>query len=147
MSLYQCYTWSYQIEVSPFDRLMDVLEAFFSSYPRGDFTRERREPYKLEFRRGMWKRMIGVGPLVPARLVPGDFSQWPVIVRVLARPSPEKYVVSVQYQLYLPRAVKTLGADTQSSVDQHIRLELQDLAAYLAECLDLDEPPAVQDAR
>jgi hypothetical protein len=142
--LYQCYTWSYQLTVPPYERLLDVLDAFFSSYPRGDYAREERGPYKLLFRRGMWKRWIGLGPFVPARLVPGDFTQWPVLVRVLARPSPEKFVVAVRYELYLPRSVKELSPSVRSSVDQHIRIELGDLAAYLAECMTLSEPPAIE---
>ena len=32
------YTWEYQIEVAPYDKLMEVLEAFFASYPGGDYT-------------------------------------------------------------------------------------------------------------
>jgi hypothetical protein len=143
VAFYQCYTWTYQLNVPPFDRLMDVLDAFFSAYPKGEYAREGREAYKLVFRRGMWKRFLGIGPVVPARLVPGDFSQWPVVLHVLARPSPEKFLISLRYEVYLPRDVKALSSEVQNSVHQHIGLELHDLAAYLAECMKLGELPQI----
>ena len=146
MSLYQCYTWTYQLAVPPFERLMEVLDAFFSSYPKGDYAREHREQYKLQFRRGLWKRVLGLGPFVPVRLTPGDFSQWPVLALVLARPSPEKFLISIRYELYLPRPIRTLDDEVQASVNQHIHLELQDLADYLRECMKLDTLPEVVEA-
>lgn len=145
MSLYQCYLWNYRIDVPPMERLLSLVDAFFSSYPQGEFTRESREEYKLSFRRGMWKRLAGLGPMVPARLVAGEFTQWPILVHVLARPSPERFQIAVRYELYLPRQVKSLVPEVQSSVHQHIRVELDDLSAYLAECGQLAERPAVHD--
>ncbi len=144
MTLYQCYTWDYQIEVPPYDKLVDVLDAFFASYPHGDYTRESRETYKLQFRRGQWKRLLGLGPFVPARLVPGQFDQWPLLVRVLVRPSPENFLITVRYELYLPRSVKALEPEVQSSVAQHALKELEDLSDYLAECIRLAERPAIE---
>lgn len=146
MPLYNCYTWDFRLNVSPHERLMDLLDAFFSSYPPGDYTRELREEYKLEFRRGMWKRMLGFGPMAPARLPKGEFTLWPVKVRVLARPAPDEYLVSIRYELYLPRAIKELSPAVQCSVAQHIAVELEELARYLAQCIPLDEPPSVERA-
>jgi hypothetical protein len=83
------YTWEYRIDVPPYDKLMEVLEAFFASYPGGDYTCERRERYRLHFRRGLWRKSwLGLGDLVPDRLVKGQFNRWPVIVLVLSSPSP-----------------------------------------------------------
>lgn len=144
MPLYQCYTWDFELTVPPYERLVAVLDAFFSSYPPGDYTRELCEEYKLEFRRGAWKRMLGIGPMAPGRLTPGDFTQWPVRLRVRTRPSPESFLVAVRYELYLPRSVKTLSPAIQRSVAEHARVELEDLARYLAECMHLPEPPAVE---
>jgi hypothetical protein len=143
MSMYRCYTWTYQLEAPPFGPLMDVLNAFFAAYPKGDYTCELRETYKLEFRRGRWKRLLGFGPQVPAALVRGDFTQWPLIVRVLARPSPERNLISARYELHLPRSIKELVPELQNSVDLHIRAELADLGAYLAECMNLEKPPEI----
>ncbi len=138
------YTWEYQIRVDPYDRLMDVLEAFYASYPGGDYTRERRERYKLEFRRGLWRRSwLGFGELVPDRLVKGQFNLWPVRVTVLVRPSPEVFLVTVRYVLFLPSSVPQLAPAVQSSVDQHARRETADLCQYLAECIGMSRPPAV----
>jgi hypothetical protein len=141
VALYRSYTWTYQTQVPPYERLLDLLDAFYSANPLGDYTREEREAYKVRFRRGSWKRLAAIGPLVPARLVPGDFTQWPVMVSVLARPSPEAFHIAIRYDVHLPRGIKELDPKVQSSVDQHIRLELRELAAYLAECMGLSDPP------
>jgi len=139
------YTWEYRIAVPPYDRLIEVLEAFFSSYAGGDYTCELRERYRLEFRRGLWRRsLLGLGAQVPDRLIRGQFKRWPIMVRVLARPSPSAFMTTVRYEVHLPKAMPTLPADVQSSVDLHIRKELNDLTAYLAECIGLDEPPAFE---
>jgi len=146
MSAAKCYTWEYRIELPPYDKIVEVLEAFFASYPGGDYTCEQRERYRLLFRRGLWRKsLLGLGELVPHRLVKGQLSQWPTIARVLVRPSPETFVITVRYELYLPKSVPALVSTVQSSVDQHLRKELADLAAYLAECIGLDEPPDIQD--
>ena len=138
------YTWEYQIQVPPYDRLVEVLEAFFASYPGGDYTCERRERFRLEFRRGLWRKsMLGMGPPVPDRLMKGQFNQWPLIVRVLARPAPSFFTATARYELHLPKSVPGLVPDVQASVNLHIVKELNDLAAYLAECIGLDSPPEV----
>ncbi len=139
------YSWEYRIELPPYDKLMEVLEAFFASYPGGDYACERRERFRLEFRRGLWRKgMLGFGPLVPDRLIKGRFNRWPVIVRLLARPSPAVYVVTVRYELHLPSAFRELGPNLQLSVRQHTLAELQDLAQYLAQCIGMEWPPAVR---
>ncbi|GMV98244.1 MAG: hypothetical protein HRF43_12545 [Phycisphaerae bacterium] len=144
MGLFQSYTWTYRIEVPPYERLLAVTEAFFASYPGGDYSCDGKETYKLTFRRGLWRKsLLGIGPLVPDRLVPGAFAQWPVLVRVLCRPSPEVFTLTVRYEVHLPRKVRELKPDTQASVDQHAQRELADLAAYLAECIPLEKPPRV----
>lgn len=144
MALYQSYTWSYRLDVPPYERLPAVLEAFFASYPGGDYDVDERDRYKLAFRRGLWRKsLLGLGPRVPERLVPGDFSQWPVIVRVLIRPAPELFTITVRYEVHPPRTQPPLKPETQSSVHQHALHELSDLAAYLAQCLSLDTPPEV----
>jgi hypothetical protein len=142
--LYQSYTWSYSLEVPPYDRLLAVLEAFFASYPNGDYDVDERDRYKLAFRRGMWKKsLLGLGPRVPEKLVPGEFTQWPVIVRVLVRPAPEVFTITVRYEVHLPRSKKTLKPETQAAVHLHAMKELEELAAYLAQCVPLAVPPEV----
>ena len=142
--MHKNYTWEYRIETSPYDRIVEVLEAFFASYPGGDYTCENRERYKLRFRRGQWRKsLLGLGALVPDGLVKGQFNRWPIVVQILVRPSPESFIVTARYELYLPKSVPTLVPAVLSSVDQHARQELADLSAYLAECIGLDEPPAV----
>ena len=90
------YTYTYQLDVSPYDKIIEVLEAFFLSLPDGDYTCEHRERYKLHFRRGLWKKsMLGLGQFVPDRLVKGEFSQWPIKVRVLVRPSGTEPLIRV----------------------------------------------------
>ena len=144
MTMQASYTWEYRLELSPYDKIIEVLEAFFASYPNGDYACEARERYKLRFRRGLWRKsLLGLGELVPDRLVKGQFNQWPVIVRVLVRPSPETFLVTVRYELHLPRKVPALVEDVQTSVEQHVRQELADLAAYLAECIGIDTPPDI----
>ncbi len=139
------YTWEYQLGVPPYDKLVEVLEAFFASYPGGDYSCERRERYRLEFRRGLWrKNLLGMGTLVPDKLVKGQFNQWPVLVRVLARPAPTAYTVTVRYELHLPKSLPALQPAVQESVALHTRREMDDLAAYLAECVGLDKQPAVE---
>ena len=139
------YTWEYQIDVPPYDKLMEVLEAFFASYPGGDYACERRERFRLEFRRGLWRRsLLWFGPLVPDRLAKGQFKLWPLTVRVLARPAPDVYTVTIRYELHLPRDVRQLGPNLQTSVDLHARKELADLADYLARCAGTDQGPQVK---
>lgn len=138
------YTWEYRLDMPPYDKLMEVLEAFFASYPGGDYTCERRERFRLEFRRGLWRRgLLGLGQFVPDRLIKGQFNRWPIIVRVLARPSPESYTITVRYELHLPSSIRQLGPNLQASVNLHAKVELEDLARYLAECAQLDSPPPV----
>ena len=144
MALYQSYTWNYRLEVPPYERLMAVLEAFFASYPGGDYDVDERDRYKLSFRRGNWRKsLLGLGPRVPDRLVPGEFVLWPLVVRVLVRPAPDAFAITIRYELYLPRSMKALKPETQAAVHQHALKELDDLAAYLAQCLPLASPPEV----
>ena len=97
--MHKSYTWEYQIEVAPYDKLMEVLEAFFASYPGGDYACERRERFRLQFRRGLWRKsLFGLGQLVPDRLATGEFSQWPTVVGVLARPAPTVFTVTLRCQ-------------------------------------------------
>ncbi len=134
------YTWDYRLEIAPYDRIMSVLEAFYASYPGGDYTSEHREKYKQGFRRGAWKRAWwGLGDWVPERLVKGEFALWPVRVRVLVRPSPKAYTIAVRYEVHLPGGVKSLSEEVQASVDEYVRKELGDLATYLGECTE--QPP------
>lgn len=138
------YIWNYRIDVPPYDKLLEVLEAFFSSYPGGDYACEKRERFKLVFRRGLWKKsLFGLGELVPDRLIQGQFNKWPLIVRVLVRPSPSTFSIALHYELHLPKSVPALAPEVQTSVDQHAQKELADLAAYLSECIGLDKKPAV----
>lgn len=144
MGIYQSYTWTYRIEVPPYERLLAVTEAFFASYPGGDYSCDERQTYKLAFRRGRWRKsLLGLGPVVPDRLVPGQFAEWPILVRVLVRPSPQAFTLTIRYEVHLPRQVRRLQQETQSSVDQHARKELADLAAYLSECIPLEHHPDV----
>jgi hypothetical protein len=140
------YTWDYRLELQPYERLVTVLEAFFASYPGGDYTCEQREAYRLRFRRGEWRKsFFGLGPLVPARMPKGQFNRWPVILRVLIRPSPAVFLVAIRYELYLPKGMSNLIPEVQSAVHQHCRAELDDLADYLVECMDTSERPAILD--
>lgn len=140
-----CYTWEYQLEVPPYEKIIEVVEAFFASYPGGDYDCQQRQRYRLTFRRGCWRRsMLGLGDWVPDRLVKGQFNQWPIIVGVLIRPSPQSFLLTIRYELYPPKKTPDLGPNLQASVDLHIRQELEDLADYLAECIELDASPAVK---
>lgn len=135
------YTWDYRLDIKPYDKILSVLEAFFNAYPEGDYATEHREKYKLIFRRGSWKRAWwGLGDWVPDQLVKGDFTLWPLRVRVLVRPSPQTYTISVRYEVHLPGSVRSLSDEVQSSVDQYIRRELDDLTQYLAECTGQSRP-------
>lgn len=141
------YHWEHHIETKPYDKLVEVLEAFFASYPKGDYSIELRERYKLRFRRGSWRKSyMGLGDLVPDKLVKGEFQQWPIRVHVLARPSPESYSVTVRYELHLPKGMRGLAPELQSSVARHIDQELSELAQYLAECAGWDAAPEVVSA-
>lgn len=141
------YTWEYRLEVAPYDKIVDVLEAFFASYPQGDYTCERRETYRLKFRRGEWKKgMFGLADyLVPASLPKSQFNRWPVVLYVLVRPGPDVFVVTARYEVHLPRSVPKLIADVQSSVNQYCRKELDDLAGYLVECTGMKEKAQILD--
>jgi len=138
------YIWNYRIDVPPYDKLLEVSEAFFCSYPGGDYNCEQRERYKLFFRRGMWKKsLLGMGNWVPEQLVPGHFTAWPVLVRLLVRPSPKTFSITIHYEVHLPGSVPALSDEVQTSVDQHIQKELDDLAGYLVECIGLDRKPVI----
>lgn len=142
--MHKVYAWEYRIEMPPYDKVVEVVEAFFCSYPGGDYSCEHREPYKLRFRRGQWRRaLLSLGRWVPRGLVKGRFDQWPIVLNLLARPSPRSYRLVLRYELHLPGSMPELRPEVQSSVDQHIRHELEDLSAYLAECAGLPAPPAV----
>ncbi len=58
-------------------------------------------------------------------------------------PSPSAYTVTVRYELHLPKSVPGLLPAVQESVALHTRKEMDDLAAYLAECVELEEMPEV----
>lgn len=147
MSMTTSYTWNYEIAMPPYDKLVEVTEAFFASYPGGDYRCEVRDRYRLEFRRGLWRRsLMGFGQWVPDRLVKGQFNQWPLLVRVLARPAPDVYSLTIRYELHLPRSVPSLGPNLQASVVLHVEHELSELAIYLARCAELPEPPEVRRA-
>jgi hypothetical protein len=138
------YNFKYKLEIPPYDRVVDVLEAFFVSYHGGDYTCEHREKYKLSFRRGEWKRTVSsFGMRVPDQLVKGQFNRWPLVIRVLARPSPESFSIAVHYELHLPETMKGLSQAVLDSVDAHARKELAELASYLAECVGISQPPEV----
>ena len=138
------YTWEFRIETPPYDKLVAVVEAFFCSYPGGDYACESREQYKLRFRRGQWKKkLLGLGRWAPLDLVKGQFNRWPLVVQALVRPSPQTYRVVLRYELHAPRSLPELLPQVQTSVSQHIRCELEDLAAYLAECVGMTSPPTV----
>ena len=140
-----CYMWEYHLKCRPYDKIVDVLEAFFASYPAGDYTCERRETYRLRFRRGEWKKsLLGLGPLRPRRLAKGQFNRWPLIVYVLVRPSPSRFLVTVRYELHVPGSMPELIPELQSSVSAHCRRELEDLSAYLAECMGTHDKPAIK---
>ena len=142
-----CYTWEYHVKCQPYDKIVDVIEAFFASYPGGDYTCERRETYRLQFRRGEWKKsLFGMGELMPHRMPKGQFNRWPLIVYALVRPSPSTFLITVRYELYLPKSVPKLIPELQSTVNAYCRRELEDLAAYLAECMGTDEVPVIVDA-
>jgi hypothetical protein len=144
MALYRSYIWSYRIEVPPYERLPAILEAFFASYPGGDYDVEERDRYKLSFRRGLWRKsLLGMGPRVPDRLPTNQFSEWPLIVRLLVRPAPDLFTVTIRYEVYLPRPMTSLNPETQTAVDLHARKELADLVVYLAQCLQLEATPDV----
>ena len=138
------YNFKYKVEIPPYDRVIDVLEAFFVSYHGGDYACEHRDQYKLSFRRGSWKRTVASwGVRVPDHLAKGQFNKWPVIVRVMVRPSPEMFRIAVHYELYLPETTTGLGQAVLDSVDAYVRKELGELAGYLAECVGISQPPEV----
>jgi len=143
--MHKSYIFNYRIDVPPYDKLLEVLEAFYASYPGGDYSCEKRDRFKLVFRRGLWKKsLLGLGELVPERLVQGQFNKWPIVVRVLVRPSPTVFSITVHYGLHLPKSVPALIPEVRTSVDQHAQKELADLAAYLAECIGLERQPTIQ---
>jgi hypothetical protein len=143
--MHQIYHWEYSMELAPYDKLIDVLEAFYVSYPQGDYECLKREKYKLTFRRGRWRRAwMGFGDWIPDELVKGHFEQWPVIVRVLVRPAPSQFLITCRYECHVPKSVSQLTDEVQASVDEHICRELKDLSQYLADCANLSEPPAIQ---
>jgi hypothetical protein len=141
------YTWEYRLEVAPYDKIVDVLEAFFASYPGGDYTCERRETYRLQFRRGEWKKgLFGLADyLVPAALSKGRFERWPLVLYVLVRPGPQTFLVTVRYEVHLPRSVSKLIPEVQTTVNQYCRQELDDLASYLVECTGMKDRPQILD--
>jgi len=141
----KCYTWEYHVTCSPYEKLVDVIEAFFASYPGGDYTCERRETYRLQFRRGEWKKSL-LGQWVPHHLPKGQFGRWPVLLYALVRPSPTSFLITVRYELYLPKSVPGLIPELQTTIHAYCRRELDDLADYLAECIGSNEKPVVSDA-
>ena len=144
--MHHCYTWEYRLELAPYERIVAVLEAFFASYPGGDYTCAQRAASRLQFRRGEWKQsLLGLGQLVPNRMAKGQFNRWPVILRVLVRPSPAVFLVTVRYELYLPKGMTRLIPEVQAAVHEHCRRELGDLADYLVECTGAAEKPPILD--
>lgn len=142
--MHKTYTWEYRIDLSPYDKLVGVVEAFFCTYPAGDYTCEHREAYKLRFRRGAWRKsLLGLGRWVPVALAKGHFNQWPLVVHALIRPSPQTYRVMIRYELSLPDGVRDLQPEVQTSVAQYVRRELEELSGYLAECAGQPTPPEV----
>ncbi|MGB2820664.1 MAG: hypothetical protein WBF17_06755 [Phycisphaerae bacterium] len=119
--------WSEEFLAAPIPTIHEVTEAFFCSYPRGEYTLEGRERFRLTFRRGPPPRDDDGQVVLSLR---GDErpGELPVALRVLFQPRADALLITAKHEVH---AAKSLGAVTRKKLAAIFRQEVRDYRTYL----------------
>jgi hypothetical protein len=120
--------WSEEFRAPLVESIHDVAEAFFCSYPRGEYTLVQRERFRLTFRRGRPLAEDDGQIVLSLRHEAEAPEDQPVVLRVLLQPQMDSLVVTMKHEV-TPR--RSLGAIARKRLAAHFRREVRDFQAYL----------------
>ena len=118
---------SNEFEAPPIPSIHAAAEAFFCSYPQGEYTLQQRERFRMTFRRGRWERRSPT-EIVPAAEAGDEPEDLPVILRVLIQPRPDSLLLTVKHEA-LPGAVAPRAR--KKELARRFRAEARDFQAYI----------------
>ncbi len=121
--------WSADFLAAPIATIHEVTEAFFCSYPGGEYTLEGKERFRLTFRRGPPPREDD-GQIVLSLRGDDPTDQLPVVLRVLFQPRADALLITVKHEV---RAAKSVGTATRKKLAAIFRHEVRDFRTYLRE--------------
>jgi len=134
--------WSGKFRTGRIETIHTAAEAFFCSYPGGEYTLGDRERFRLTFHRGPWHDQGG-GQLVPVAYAGARPDELPLILRVVMQPRKDGLLITVRHEVIPPAA---LSRADRKALTRRFKREVAAFRSYLA---DNFAPPADQkpDAR
>lgn len=117
--------WSHRFRAPAIAAIHEAAEAFFCSYPEGEYTLRARERFRLTFVRGAWQVGPG-GRLTPHPQAPP--ADRPVLLRVLLQPRPDSLLITLKHEV--PGGAAP-AADARQRLTAHFAREASDFRAYL----------------
>ena len=133
--------WISSFEAARQESLHAAAEAFFCSYPRGEYVLESRERYRVVLRRGKWVRRAD-GTLAPARASQfriGDYAVYPMVLRVLILPRANGASVTLKHEVVTPAP---LSPRSYEALSEMVKQEWAGFHAYSQQ-----QPPVAEDGR
>jgi hypothetical protein len=121
--------WSQEFLAAAIPTIHEVTEAFFCSYPGGEYTLAGKERFRLTFRRGPPPREDD-GQIVLSLRGDGPPDEMPVVLRVLFQPRADALLITVKHEVH---AGKSLGTPTRKRLAAIFRREVRDFRTYLRE--------------
>ena len=135
--------WSDEVLAPPIDRIHDVVEAFFCSYPGGEYSLVGKERFRLILHRGGQAQEEDDGRIVLSlRREMENPEDMPVTLRVLFQPSAEALRVTLKHEV-LPR--RPLGRRARRKLARHIAREIGAFREYLYQ--SFGQPAAMAEGR
>ena len=142
-------TWEHQIEMPFSDRVHDAIYGYLRTSRFGEWKPDESESgdhYVLHFRRGSWMRsLFGIGKKLVPDWRPGMAAERaPMTLRVTLRPAPALLVIGLFHSCH--RAIDLTSTEAERCFEflsPHVRSEVDSLATYLRDCLQLDYAPKV----
>jgi len=121
--------WSQEFLAAPIPTIHEVAEAFFCSYPRGEYTLAGKERFRLTFHRGPAPQEDD-GQIVLSLRGDPALEDLPVVLRVLFQPHADVLRITMKHQVHVG---KSLGATTRKRLSALFRREMGDFRTYLRE--------------
>ena len=117
--------WSHRFRAPPIAAIHEAAEAFFCSYPEGEYTLRTRERFRLTFVRGAWQVGSG-GRLTPHPQAPA--AERPILLRVLLQPRPDSLLITLKHEA--PGGTAPAG-DAREKLTAHFDRVASDFRTYL----------------
>ena len=137
--------WTAQFSALPVERIHDVAEAFFCSYPMGEYTLDAKERFRAGFHRGQPPGQDEQGVVLSLRPTDGGPDDVFVVLRVLLQPRPDSLLITMKHEVTPPR---TLSGRARKKLIARLHREVDDFDAYLTEHFgDVDMPKAPRPVR